>query len=307
MILRSTAVALLLFGLYGCASSTPPVPNLTEILTGIASWYGEEFAGKTTANGEIFDPMQMTAAHRTFPFGTILEVTNPATSRAVQVRINDRGPYVGNRVLDLSYAAAKEIGLVQPGSGTVAMKVVQIGKGEREPPAPYVVQIDEIKEKIPFGEAPGVAFPLPSQSSSSPPPADSPSADFSVQVVQERQGVPTRRQVGADGTTIEDVPIPGAQPVVMPARPQPAPAQPRTVITARKAAGGKFVVQVGAFSSEPNARALQQRLLRIGQEAFIEKEELFLVRLGPFATRDQAVKARTDLESNGMSAIVVTQ
>lgn len=302
MRLRSTAVALLLFAAYGCATSTLP-PREAEVLLGIASWYGEEFAGKTTANGEIFDPMQLTAAHRTFPFGTVIEVTNPKTSRAVQVRINDRGPYVGNRVLDLSYAAAKEIGLVEPGSGTVSMKVVLIGKGEREPPAPYVVQIEESKEKIVFEEAPKVAFPLPSQGSSPAPSAAS--EDFSVQVVEERRGVPTRRQVAADGRTIEDVPIPGAAPVVMASNSKPAPAEPP-----RKAAvprAGKYVVQVGAFASETNARDLQQRLVRIGQEAFIEKGTLFLVRLGPFATRDQAVKARTELEANGMSAIVVTQ
>jgi len=297
--LRSTAVALLLIAAYGCATSTPPTPSVSEILMGIASWYGEEFAGKTTANGEIFDPMQLTAAHRTFPFGTLLEVTNPKTSRAVQVRINDRGPYVGNRVLDLSYAAAREIGLVEPGSGTVSMKVVQIGKGEREPPVPYVVQIEEPKEKIVFEEAPRVAFPLPSQASSTAPSSDA----FAVQVVEERRGIPTRRQVAADGTTIEEVPIPGAEPVILSApQPRVAPVPPK------KAAGsGKFVVQVGAFSNETNARELQQHLVRIGQKAFIERDTLFLVRLGPFTTRDQAVKARTELEAQGMSAIVTTQ
>ena len=85
---------------------------------------------------------------------------------------------------------------------------------------------------------------------------------------------------------------------------KPAPPEPPKKAAVR---AGKYVVQVGAFANETNARDLQQRLVRIGQEAFIEKGTLFLVRLGPFATRDQAVKARTELEANGMSAIVVTQ
>ncbi|HET7706660.1 MAG TPA: septal ring lytic transglycosylase RlpA family protein, partial [Thermoanaerobaculia bacterium] len=176
MRVRLLLIALLIFVVYGCAT-TAPQPKIEEILQGIASWYGEEFAGKTTANGEIFDPMQLTAAHRTLPFGTLLEVTNPKTNQSVRVRINDRGPYVGNRVLDLSYAAAKEIGLVDPGSGSVQMKVVQIGKGEREPPAPYVVQIEDPKEKVVISseEVPNVAFPLPSETTNV-----APNTDFTV-------------------------------------------------------------------------------------------------------------------------------
>ena len=80
----------------------------------MASWYGQEFAGRTTANGEIFDPMLMTAAHRTLPFGTIArgeESRRP--DRRVRVRVNDRGPYVGDRLIDLSYAAAQQIGIVE--------------------------------------------------------------------------------------------------------------------------------------------------------------------------------------------------
>src|SRR5256714_4032051 len=113
MKMRAAFCAVIFFIIYGCASTQPqPAVQTAEILRGVASWYGQEFAGRTTANGEIFDPMLMTAAHRTLPFGTLLEVRNPATSESVRVRINDRGPYIGNRMLDLSYAAAKQISLV---------------------------------------------------------------------------------------------------------------------------------------------------------------------------------------------------
>jgi len=91
--------------------------------TGQASWYGRQFAGRRTANGERFDPNAMTAAHRTLPIGTIVRVTDPETSRSVLVRINDRGPYVGNRVIDLSERAATRLGIRHAGTKTVVIRV----------------------------------------------------------------------------------------------------------------------------------------------------------------------------------------
>ena len=300
MKLRSLTVALVVFTAYGCATTAPQPPRETDVLRGIASWYGEEFAGRTTANGEIFDPMQLTAAHRTLPFGTVLDVTNHQTSQTVRVRINDRGPYIGNRVLDLSYAAAREIGLIQPGSGEVEMKIVRLGRGEREPPTPYVIKIEEPKEKVVVdsGEAPAVEFPLPGQSDS-----------FGVTVVEVRDGVPTRRQVSADGRTIEDVPITGEEEEIPAASLDRARlADPRRDVP--KPPKGRFVVQAGAFSLEANARGLQERLTRLGQAGYVDRENdggLYRVRIGPFATRSEALKARTALEAQGMSAIILAE
>ena len=304
MRLRALIVAVILFGAYGCAT-TAPTPRPADTLQGVASWYGEEFAGRTTANGEIFDPMQLTAAHRTLPFGTVIDVTNQKTSQTVRVRINDRGPYVGNRILDLSYAAAQQIGLIQPGSGEVDIKVVRIGRGEREPPLPYTVNIEEPKEKVVIssGEAPAVAFPLPSGA-----PAPSGDDTFSVEVQEERSGVPTRRQVAADGRTIEEVPITGDAEVPAAALDRARRSESRRVVVQPSSAKKTFAVQAGAFSVESNARALQDRLTRIGQTAVIDREgSLYRVRLGPFVTRDEAVKARTALEAQGMSAIIVAE
>jgi rare lipoprotein A len=87
---------------------------------GVASWYGSRFAGRRTASGERFDPSEFTAAHRTLPFGTRVRVTN-AAGKSVVVRINDRGPFHGGRVIDLSQAAAAELGLVRAGSGRVEL------------------------------------------------------------------------------------------------------------------------------------------------------------------------------------------
>jgi len=77
-----------------------------------ASWYGDEFRGKRTASGETFNPQNLTAAHRTLPFGTCLVVGNPGNGKSVNVRVNDRGPFVRGRVLDLAAGAARAIGMV---------------------------------------------------------------------------------------------------------------------------------------------------------------------------------------------------
>ena len=96
-------------------------------MVGEASWYGPKFHGRTTASGEPFDMGALTAAHRTLPFGTLVRVTAKRTGRSVIVRINDRGPFAGNRVIDLSRAAAAEIGLVRRGVGQVSIEVLEEG------------------------------------------------------------------------------------------------------------------------------------------------------------------------------------
>jgi rare lipoprotein A (peptidoglycan hydrolase) len=100
-------------------AASAQVPSFAR--EGVASWYGPGFAGKLTANGEIFDPSELTAAHRTLPFNTHLRVTNLANGRSVTVRINDRGPFSGGRIIDLSRAAAEQIGMI--GSGTARVRL----------------------------------------------------------------------------------------------------------------------------------------------------------------------------------------
>jgi rare lipoprotein A len=92
-----------------------------EIARGLASWYGHKFHGRRTASGERFDMNDFTAAHPSLPFGTQLTVRNPANGREVAVRVNDRGPHTGRRIIDLSRAAAQAIGLVKAGVGTVVL------------------------------------------------------------------------------------------------------------------------------------------------------------------------------------------
>jgi rare lipoprotein A len=92
--------------------------------SGEASWYGNPHHGRRTASGEVFDMHQLTAAHRSLPFGTRVEVTHAETGRSVEVRINDRGPHVRGRIIDLSYAAARALGAVVAGVVPVRLRVL---------------------------------------------------------------------------------------------------------------------------------------------------------------------------------------
>lgn len=94
---------------------------------GIASWYGGDFHGRPTANGEIYDQFRLTAAHRLLPLGSVVRVTNAENGRQVEVVINDRGPFIKGRIIDLSYAAAERLGGVGPGTLPVVVEVIQLG------------------------------------------------------------------------------------------------------------------------------------------------------------------------------------
>jgi rare lipoprotein A len=118
-------------------SSTPvPQPPLPKPVsqrvrpvyreTGVASWYGRDFQGRKTASGDVFDMYQLSAAHRTLPLGTVIRVTNLDNSKSITVRVNDRGPFVANRILELSYAAARELGFVRQGTAHVSIEAQEL-------------------------------------------------------------------------------------------------------------------------------------------------------------------------------------
>ncbi len=102
----------------------PQNQQLAKIRQGIASWYGPGFHGRRTANGERFDSRGMTAAHRYLPFGTRVRVTNLNNGRSAVVRINDRGPFAGNRIIDLSAGAARAVGMVRSGIAPVRLEIL---------------------------------------------------------------------------------------------------------------------------------------------------------------------------------------
>ncbi|MFP4301511.1 MAG: septal ring lytic transglycosylase RlpA family protein [Spirochaetaceae bacterium] len=121
---RPNALPLLLFSLFAFATVAAADVEIEE--SGYASWYGGHFQGRMTANGETFDTNQLTAAHRTLPFNSVVRVTNVENERSVVVRINDRGPFVENRIIDLSRAAADAIGLTAAGVGMVRLEVLHL-------------------------------------------------------------------------------------------------------------------------------------------------------------------------------------
>lgn len=108
-----------------------PAPTPLPAQKGIASWYGPGFDGRETANGEVYDQDAMTAAHPSLAFGTRVRVTRVATGRSVVVRINDRGPYVEHRVIDLSRAAGQALDLMRPGIARVRVEILEGGAGRR--------------------------------------------------------------------------------------------------------------------------------------------------------------------------------
>ncbi len=110
----------------------PPVKSAKGVQYGEASWYGDKEHGNKAASGERFSRYAYTAAHKELPFGTVVQVTNLKNGKQVTVRINDRGPFIGERVIDLSYAAAKSIGLIRDGVAKVRIEVISTPSGRSE-------------------------------------------------------------------------------------------------------------------------------------------------------------------------------
>jgi rare lipoprotein A (peptidoglycan hydrolase) len=101
-----------------------------SVQVGVASYYGKAFHKKRTANGEIFDMYKVSAAHKTYPLGTVVKVTNLKNGRSIRLKINDRGPFVKGRVLDLSYEAAKRLGFLSSGTTKVRIEVLKLGNNQ---------------------------------------------------------------------------------------------------------------------------------------------------------------------------------
>lgn len=123
-----------------------PARDLTYDETGIGSWYGDEFAGRLTANGEIFDPQQITAAHKTLPMPSVVRVTNLDNGRSLVVRVNDRGPFVPGRIIDLSRESARLLGFKDQGISKVRVKLL----------AEQSLRLEELAKKGKFPEVAGL-------------------------------------------------------------------------------------------------------------------------------------------------------
>ena len=148
---RGLLLAALLLLAAGCVPRSVLPGAGPRVEYGLASWYGADFHGRRTANGEIYDMYAMTAAHKTLPLGSRVRVTNRRNGRSVVVRINDRGPFVRGRIIDLSLAAARALDMEEEGVAPVRVEVLSLGDGayRREPrrAAAYTVQVGSFVER----------------------------------------------------------------------------------------------------------------------------------------------------------------
>lgn len=252
--------------------------------TGIGSWYGTKFHGQSTSNGEKYDVYEMTAAHKTLPIPSYVLVTNLENNRQAIVRVNDRGPFVSNRIIDLSYAAAVKLGYADKGTAFLEVAAIDV---DNWPPrgtpdaAPMVT--------------PPFAPVVPQSRDISPAPM--PSATAPAQPA--RASTPTVA-----------VSVPAAVPIPAPVSAVSAPTEPASApqneTAAPAAAAGGFYVQAGAFSDRRAAEALRARLAKTQSDAVIVQPTssapvLYRVRIGPLVDRGAAELLRNQLIANHMS------
>ena len=141
---RVVAIVLVLSFSWGCAlfRREPVPPQVKRAEVGWASWYGEKFHGRHTASGEVYDMYRLTAAHKTLPLGTSVMVTRINNGKSVEVTINDRGPFVKGRIIDLSYAAARALEMVEEGVAKVRVEVLDKGPvSTPSPEGPFTIQV----------------------------------------------------------------------------------------------------------------------------------------------------------------------
>jgi len=220
--------------------------NKGHIERGVASWYGTKFHGKRTSSGEPYDMLAMTAAHRTLPLPTYAEVTNLKNNRKITVKINDRGPFKDNRIIDLSYAAAKKLGITQAGTGLVEVRAIDPSAPAKPGPAEDAV----VKPLQPAG----TPAPPPVQ------PATASQADKLKRVVPG-QSVGIYLQVGAFGdrfnaenmrTRIRDI--------------KTLPVSKINVTQGVKADTSIFRVRIGPIDNVPEADQVIKHLAKLGIE-----------------------------------------
>jgi rare lipoprotein A len=266
---------------------------------GIASWYGKEFEGKPTANGEIFDPGLFTAAHPTLPFGTILTVTNKQNMKQVTIRVNDRGPFVAARIIDLSMAAAEALDMIRSGTAPVIIeKTINTVLGPvlgpalgNETPIPIIVTATPVTASNVYGgsETEELLKQKPSV----------------VQTTSTVQAAPTAQAVPEPTTRLEIVNVPPDSPMVLEYYNAPAAKIVGGIPSATSAKS--YRLQVGAFTVPRNALNAFDKLKSAGlNPAYEQNGEFYRVVLaGLKASEIQAIAQI--LANNGFQEAVIRE
>ncbi len=250
---------------------------------GYASWYGDELAGKPTANGETFNPDAISAAHKTLPLPSYVEVTALDTGRTILVRINDRGPMAGDRLIDLSRGAAEQLGITD---GPAAVRVRRTN-----PPMAERAQLragKPVPERIATPDSLLTILRNKLKSVSIQKAAMAPVAAQPAPPVASAAAKP-----GDDRLTVQASKPPVKKPEVKPAPAKPVPAQKAAPKPAP--ATGPYAVQVGAFSSEDNANTAAKSV----GGSVVKAGKLWRVRTGPFASDAEAKAALGKAKAKG--------
>jgi rare lipoprotein A len=276
---------------------------------GIASWYGTKFHGRKTSSGERYDMHQMTAAHKTLPLPTYALVKNLENGRSAIVKVNDRGPFVGDRIIDLSYAAAKKLGVDK--QGTARVEVVSIDPRDHGGKVPKKFQVAAESqrqykpERKPLRSAgPAVAA---TEQKPRPEPAVRPSDPSPIRTSSVLAPTPASTPAAVQAST------PAATPVTSPA------ATPTTTLAAvpavASAAGTPLYLQVGAFGTKDNAEQLRRRLTGLLWDPVQVREashgaaagpaRLYKVQVGPVASRSDADDLSRKLAALGIARPLV--
>lgn len=250
-----------------------PQETFTLVETGVASWYGPGFHGKATANGERYDQSDRTAAHRTLQMPSVVRVTNLDNGQSTIVRINDRGPFARNRIIDLSRTAAQEIDMI--GRGTARVRVEQLQ-----------AESLTVKEVAIGGGGPAEQH------------------EALAQLASGRRGTPAPAPVQVAAVAQPTAaPPPQAVQAVWPTNPR-LPAVPASLASAPAVgAGNGFYVQVGAFSTPENAERRRGDIRSYGNsevsQASAGGRDVYRVRLGPYTTTEAAGIVADRLKRSG--------
>lgn len=250
---------------------------------GYASWYGSELQGRNTANGEIFLPASITAAHKTLPMPSYVEVTSLETGRTILARVNDRGPFANDRLIDLSEGAAKQLGITAQGVSGVRVRKVNPPEQERAmlrtgQTAPARIDTPQsllkvLREKL-------VKLPKPAGISTvtKPVPVKQPASGAATQPTTNQSSDGRFVREGA-GTAVKS----GSKPVAKP-------------VSVQTGAAG-YIVQIAAFSNRARADELARKL---GAHVVASADGLlFRVRSGPYVTEAEGQRALSDTQKRG--------
>ena len=263
------------------------------VQVGVASWYGEDFHGKRASNGETYDMFAMTAAHKELPLPTYARVTNLENGRSIVVRITDRGPFVGDRVIDLSWVAAAKLRLATKGTGLVEVRAIDPLDPSPLPPAELDTGTRLAKAAPPAPKPAATGLGAVARAVAGEPAVDgrpASKAEPALRVVAAKpNGSPTTAPAASSRTAAR----------------APAPAA-RMATSALASASPRMFVQVAALASRENADRLRTKVAKdLGRPAHVDASEtngraLHRVRVGPLRSADEADLLVAKLESLGL-------